>query len=348
MRVAMLSGQNGPLRPDDWLKAAGTVADVIAIASVPALSLPPVPGLAHVGRAPELPHRYEVATAPWPSWLPWATVSRIAALLRFEAVECGRVDVLHAHAPGAEGLLPWLARACGIPYVVTAGAAAHGRLARRLHGGAAAVLAVGEWHPVDAGTLPPVPARTRIGQDPVRVAVDGGACAGGEWELLAGAFAQARAKDARLRLHVVGGPGLPEALDAPGAGRWVSHTPGRARGALLHDLAHADLFVTASHDQASGLTALDALCSGTPVVGPAAGPLPALLRPGGGILVPPADQRALAFALVRAAALLPGHRPAALAERTRRRFGLDAVGARLAAVYAEASAPASESGSGRA
>ncbi|WP_405734367.1 glycosyltransferase [Streptomyces sp. NBC_01537] len=344
----MLSGQNGPPRPDDWLKAAGTVADVIGIASVPALSLPAVPGLAHVGRDPELPHQYEVATAPWPHRLPWPTVSRIAALLRLEAVECGRVDVLHAHAPGAEGLLPWLARVCGIPYVVTDGTAARGRPPRRLYSGAAAVLAVGEWHPVDAGTLPQVPARTRIGQDPVRVAVDGGACAGGEWELLAGAFAHAHAKDARLRLHVVGGRGLPDALGGPGPGRWVSHTPGRARGALLHDLAHADLFVTAAHDQASGLTALDALCFGTPVIGPAAGPLPALLGPGGGILVPPADPHALALALVRAAALLPGHRPAALAERTRRRFGLAAVGARLAAVYAEASASASASGSGRA
>jgi glycosyltransferase involved in cell wall biosynthesis len=148
-------------------------------------------------------------------------------------------------------------------------------------------------HPVDAEALPRVPARARIRQDPVRVAVTGGT---EDWDALVHAFAEAHAKDVRLQLHVIG--------ELPGP---------RGRAALLHDLAHADLFATA---RAWDLTALDALCCGTPVVG--------------------AD----APALVQAAAALPYHRPDALAAEARRRFGTAAVGARLAAAYAEACAGA--------
>jgi glycosyltransferase involved in cell wall biosynthesis len=361
----MLSGHNGPSRLEDWLAAAGAVADVVGIASVPALTLPPVPRLAHAGRDPGLPHRYEVAVAG----VSWRTAGRIAALLRFEAAECGRIDVLHAHVPGAGGLLPRLARASGIPYVLTApahvAASAEppaGRLARlraaRANAGAAVVAVVP--YPVDPGALPPVPARARIGPDPVRVAVD----AGEDWAALAGALAEAHAKDGRLRLHILDGGagpadglpgglpgGLPDGLpDGFGARHWVTRAPGRGRAGHLHDLAHADLFVTARHDRAAGLAVLDALSCGTPVVGPAAGPLPALVRRDGGILVPPADPHALAHGLLQAAAVLTRHRPAVLADRTRRRFGPAAVGARLAELYAEASGSGSVSGrpSGRA
>jgi glycosyltransferase involved in cell wall biosynthesis len=288
----MLFGPAGPRRPEDWLKAAGTVADVVGIASVPELSLPPVPGLPYVGRDPELPHRYEVVTGVGRH----LTARRVMALLRMEAAECGRLHVLHAHAPCSDVPVPWLAGAARIPYVLsTGGPPLTGRLARRragrLHESAAAVLALP--HPVDAEALPRVPARARIRQDPVRVAVTGGT---ENWDALVHAFAEAHAKDVRLQLHVIG--------ELPGP---------RGRAALLHDLAHADLFATA---RAWDLTALDALCCGTPVVG--------------------AD----APALVQAAAALPYHRPDALAAEARRRFGTAAVGARLAAAYAEACAGA--------
>ncbi|WP_349307892.1 MULTISPECIES: glycosyltransferase family 4 protein [unclassified Streptomyces] len=379
MRVAMLSGPDGPQRPDVWRTAAGTVADVVELVTVGSLSTPPLPGLPFAGRDERRPHRYEIESADRDrSHVPGGalghriTAGRIEAVLQVESAECGAVDVLHAHAPGAAGHLPWLSRVTGIPYVVSEHdrrwlghptrplpGLLDRRRAARLYREAAAVLPVSDMllarlgelglpgrhrlvpHPVDTEALPAVPARARISQDPVRIVAAGPVVENEGWDVLVDAFAEAFGKDPRLRLRIIGdGPGIDalqeriERTETNGAAVLVGDL---GREGTLHALAHADLYADARHVSGFGTGALDALCCGTPVVGTRTGALPELVGHDGGILVPPSDPRALARALVEAAAELRLRQPAALAERTRRLFGPAAVGARLAAVYAEAS-----------
>jgi glycosyltransferase involved in cell wall biosynthesis len=356
MRVAMLYGPAGPRRPWDWCRAAATAADVVEIVAVPALTLPPLPVLPHAGRDPDQPHLYQVAVLTGGG--PVAdriTAVRVEGVLRFEAAECGRIDVLHAHSPGARPDLPWLSRTTRIPYVLSEddpGCLAQRRTAR-LYRHAAAVMTVsgsllarvGELglpgrhrlvpHPVDPAALPPVPARARIHQDPVRVAITE------DWDVLAPAFAVAHAKDPRLRLQIIRDsselPSVQSRIRQLGIAAATVLTPARSRPETIHELAHADLFAAPGARGNFCIPALDALSCGTQVVGTRTGALPDLVGHDAGILVPPADPHAFALALVEAAAGLPRHSRAALAERTRRRYGPSAVGARLAAVYAEAS-----------
>ncbi|MFF7676867.1 glycosyltransferase family 4 protein [Actinacidiphila glaucinigra] len=380
MRVAMLFGQNRPTRPDEWHKAAAAVADVVDVVAVHALTLPAVRGLPYAGRDPERPHHYQVAVPHGGAVARRVTAGRVAGVLRHEAAECGRFDLLHGHLPGAQELLPRLARSAGLPYVLTEDDPSlfghptrplPGRPARRgrarIYREAAAVLAVSDAvllrlgelrlpgrhrlvpHPVGPELLPPVPARTRISQDPVRVAAAGRFEAYEGWEVLVHAFAAARVKDPRLRLDVVaeGSAELPadvrELIRTCGVAHFVTVRRARGRAEALHTVAHADLYLMASHVESFCVRALDALCCGTPVVGTRTGALPELVGHDGGVLVEPGDAPALGRALVEAAARLSARRPTALADRTRRRYGTAAVGARLAVVYAEAS-----SGRGRA
>ncbi|MDF9811850.1 glycosyltransferase [Streptomyces sp. SPB162] len=379
MRVAMLSGPDGPGWPDAWQRAAATVADVVELAVVGSLSALPLPGLPFAGRDPRWPRRYEIEAAHRERSRPAAgstgqrsTAGRVEAVLRFAGAEGGAIDVLHAHTPGAVGQLPWLSKAAGIPYVLSEHdrrwlghpsrplpGLLDRRRAARLYREAAAVLPVSDAllarigelglpgrhllvpHPVDADALPDVPARVRISQDPVRIVAAGPLVGNEGWDVLVDAFAEALDQDARLRLRIIGdGPGsgaVHEHIQRSGAGGAAVLAGGLGRAEILHALAHADLFADPRHVSGFGTTALDALCCGTPVVAARTGALPELVGGDGGILVPPSDPRALARALVEAAAELPLRQPWALAARTRRHFGPQAVGARLATVYTEAS-----------
>ncbi|MEU4091463.1 glycosyltransferase [Streptomyces sp. NPDC026673] len=374
MRVAMLFGQTRPARPEEWHKAAATVADVVDVVAVRELSLPAVRGLPYAGRDPERPHHYQVAVPHGGAMARRVTAGRVGGVLRHEAAECGRFDLLHGHVPGADDLLPRLARSAGLPYVLTEDdprlfdhptrplpGLPLRRARARLYRDAAAVLAVSDAlllrlgelrlpgrhrlvpHPVGPEALPPVPARARISQDPVRVAAAGRFEAYEGWEVLVRAFAGARVKDPRLRLDIIAeGPvelpaDIRELIRKCGVAHFVTVRRARGRAEALHTVAHADLFLMASHVESFCVRALDALCCGTPVVGTRTGALPELVGHDGGLLVDPGDAPALGRALAQAAARLSGRRPAALADRTRRRFGTAAVGARLAVVYAEAS-----------
>lgn len=368
MRVAMFFGQARPVRPEEWRKAAATVAEVVDVVAVRELTLPTLPGLPFAGRDPERPHHYQVALPLGGFAARRVTVGRIGSVLRYEAAECGRVDVLHGHVPGADDLLPWVARAVGLPYVLSEDDVRWfdnpSRMRRgraRAYREAASVLAVSDAlllrlgeqrmpgrhrvvpHPVGPDTLPRVPARARISQDPVRVAAAGSFGPHEGWETLVHAFAAARLKDPRLRLDIIaeGNAEVPTdmrgLLRRCGAASAVTVRRTRGRAEALHAVAHADLYAVAGDAESFCLRALDALGCGTLVVGTRTGALPELVGHDGGFLAPPGDPAAFAHALVEAAAALPRHQPAALADRTLRRFGTAAVGARLAVAYAEAS-----------
>lgn len=303
------------------------------------------------------------------------TARRIRAVLAREAAERGRIDLLHAHTFYAADHLPWLSRAAGIPYVVTEHDPAwYGHPSRpvperpalrrtaRLYREAASVIAVSDSlrerltglglpgrfrvvpNPVDPEALPPLPARTRgrtrVRQDAVTVVSAGRLAPQKGFEVLLDAFAAARAKDPRLRLRIIGDgrlrPDLAERAHRLGLGTSVELLGRLDRSAMLHEMAHADLFATASHAESFCVVALEALCCGAPVVATSTGALPELVGSDAGIIVPPGDVDAFAGALVAAADTLDRFDRAAIAESRRRRYGPEAVGPALAAVYREA------------
>jgi glycosyltransferase involved in cell wall biosynthesis len=81
--------------------------------------------------------------------------------------------------------------------------------------------------------------------------------------------------------------------------RFLGNIPRTALGALYRE---HDLFVTATLNEAFALTLLEALACGLPVIGTDIPALRAVIREGeNGLLVPPADPRALAAAIERVA-----------------------------------------------
>jgi glycosyltransferase involved in cell wall biosynthesis len=93
-------------------------------------------------------------------------------------------------------------------------------------------------------------------------------------------------------------------------------------------IADADCFVMSSRDEGLGTSVLDAMALGIPVASTSAGGLPEMLRDGAGVLVPPADPKALADAVAR----LLGERDLAQAVTARaRETVLQFTAARMAA-----------------
>ncbi|MBX7118161.1 MAG: N-acetyl-alpha-D-glucosaminyl L-malate synthase BshA [Gemmatimonadaceae bacterium] len=106
-------------------------------------------------------------------------------------------------------------------------------------------------------------------------------------------------------------------------------------------LAAADLYISASESESFGLSALEALASGVPVVGSRVGGLPEVIRDGvTGALVPLGDTDAMAAAALRLLEPAPwAAASAAAAADARARFATHDVVARYEALYAEALAP---------
>ncbi len=64
-------------------------------------------------------------------------------------------------------------------------------------------------------------------------------------------------------------------------------------------VADADCFVMSSREEGLGTSVLDAMALGTPVASTTAGGLPEMLQDGAGVLAPPNDPHALAYAVAR-------------------------------------------------
>jgi hypothetical protein len=108
-------------------------------------------------------------------------------------------------------------------------------------------------------------------------------------------------------------------------------------------MRRAALFVHPSPRETFGVVAVEALCSGLPVVATASGGLDEILgdEPRAlGDLVPPGDPDALAAAIVDALERREMFDPAALWASVERRFGAPVVAARLLALYEEVLAEA--------
>ena len=145
------------------------------------------------------------------------------------------------------------------------------------------------------------------------------------------------------RLEVVGdGPARPdyERLVAQAGLQGAIALRGRmAKLEIAALMRTSDLLVLPSRFENQPCAIIEAMTSGLPVVSTTVGAIPEMVGPDDGILVPPQDPAALADALEQALARRDSFDRPAIAARARARFSLEAVGARLNAVYEEVTSP---------
>lgn len=108
------------------------------------------------------------------------------------------------------------------------------------------------------------------------------------------------------------------------------------RDRLASLLAAADAYVTAGPHETFGLSVVEAMACGTPVVGVAAGALPDRVPPGTGLLAPPGDAAAFAAAVTDLLAGDPDAAGRRARDHVRRTAGWDAFFAALDRAYAAA------------
>jgi glycosyltransferase involved in cell wall biosynthesis len=110
-------------------------------------------------------------------------------------------------------------------------------------------------------------------------------------------------------------------------------------GAMLSAMAEADIVVVPSRFEGFGLTALEGMALGRPVLATTAGGLPEVIEHGvSGWLVPPNDPAALAQGLANLLGDVPlrARLAAAGRQRAQEKFSLAAIAAQLRSIYEEA------------
>lgn len=154
------------------------------------------------------------------------------------------------------------------------------------------------------------------------------------------AFATVREHHPGARLDVVGdGPrraayeALTAELGLDDAVRFHGRLP---RTAIAPLMRAADALLLPSVTETFGIVVIEALACGLPVVATRVGALPELVDADAGVLVDPGDPQALAAGIESLLAGLDGYDRAALAARTRARYGVAAVAGRWREVYRQA------------
>lgn len=364
MRVVALLPSDVPFG-HDWADATATVADVVRVQPVGALTAPAVDPAGRLAPDPHRPACYQFAV---PRALPWRIFGRHADLttvrptvqaLEWIADRHGRIDVLHTHFYGNARNLPAVARALGVPFVVTEhnssllgtspdkviGTAGLG-IAGRAYAAAAAVLPVSHSlldaivgrglrgrfvvlpNPVDvelfhpAAVAPPAP--------PFRVACVARLARVKALDGLLEAVARLRSGGCEVEVDLVGTGPLDDELRSLAArldlGAAVRFRGRLARAEVAEVLRASHLLVLPSIAENLPVAVIEARCSGLPVVATAVGGLGELVDDRSGILVAPRDVDALAGAVARLLASPPAGLAAAT-EQARETFCHAAVGA---------------------
>lgn len=123
--------------------------------------------------------------------------------------------------------------------------------------------------------------------------------------------------------------------DELGIANTVSFEPPADRAGVVAAMRRASVLVHASHRETFGITTIEALASGLPVVAAEAGGITEMLRDQRlGELIPPQDARYLARAVLRTLARRSEFDPAYL-RRAAEPFAARTVGERLLAIYSE-------------
>jgi glycosyltransferase involved in cell wall biosynthesis len=157
-------------------------------------------------------------------------------------------------------------------------------------------------------------------------------------DVLLEAFALLRERNGVV-LDVVGDgslrPRYEELAERLGVRRAVTFHGLMPKAELAAQMRAADLFVLASRYENNPCVVLEAMATGLPVVATRVGGLPEVVDGHNGSLAPPNDPQAFASELETALARLDGFDRDEIARRTVERFGREAVGRQLAAVYEE-------------
>ncbi|MDX6513079.1 MAG: glycogen synthase [Gaiellaceae bacterium] len=156
-------------------------------------------------------------------------------------------------------------------------------------------------------------------------------------DLLLEAAALLRDRGASFALDIVGEGGLRPDYERLARdlelGDRVAFLGYRPKAAIADLMRRSDLFVLGSRYENNPCVVIEAMATGLPVVAPAVGGVPELIEPSAGELAPPLDPPGLSAALEQALSRLPEFDAATIARRAGERFGHEAIGAELAAVY---------------
>ena len=285
----------------------------------------------------------------------------MAAALRDWERAGWKPDVIHAHVFEAGFPAVLLARRLGCPVVVSEHFTAFQRglvrgpdrlLARYAFRNADLVCPVSESllrelealepraryrvvpNVVDTGVFhPPAAPRRRAAGEPLRLLNVASLAAKKSHADLLDALARLRE---RVTLDVIGDgellPELREQASRLGLGDTVRFLGPRDPAAVAEAMRASDLFVLPSRFENLPVVLLEAMASGLPVVATRVGGVPEIVDDDAGVLVAPGDVHGLAEAIESVAAR-DGRDAATLAERARRRYGIDAVAAVWDEVY---------------
>lgn len=373
MRVVVLTAK-GPFGPG-WVRAASTVADVVEVKAVGHVEWPAVDGLPFLACKPGGEPRYQIrqGASRATRLLTRLTVMgrRYERAFRHIQARHGKIDAVHAYTYQKARHLPRIRKRLGIPYVVSEQRTAFFRqpparkisrwgvrLARKVYRDAAFVLPVtrslqkaiedvglsANFRVVSNGidttrfqvSDPPPPT------DEIRLLSIGRLSPVKGMDVLLQAIAAARSEEPRLRLTIVGsGPARPElgSLAQELALTDVVEFAGQQSHDWVADtMRSTHIFVLATRVDPLATVVVEAECCGVPVVATAVGGIPEHLRPEQGVLVPPEDATAFARGILEVASRLPSYDRQRLAEMARERSSFEAIGQKLAGVYAAAAA----------
>jgi len=155
------------------------------------------------------------------------------------------------------------------------------------------------------------------------------------WEFLLDAIALLRDRGQTLHLDLYGDGVLRGALETRvsqlGIGPSVSFHGWRPKEEVAERLRHSDLFVITSRYDSNPCAVIEALASGSPVVGTSVGGIPEMVQADMGLLATPGSAESIAASI--ATALARSWDRNAIARAASERYGLERVGSDFAAIY---------------
>jgi glycosyltransferase involved in cell wall biosynthesis len=367
----MLGLGSGPLFIRDWAKAVGTFADVVGVTvtrKLPVDSRPLWRGavITEVDDVPVVMLKRPRLPKGAFGWLSNRVVrTRILAAAQWLAAEHGPIDIIHSHFYSGAAAVPFVAARLGVPFVHTehssllardeplSGVSPAGlRTMRKVFGDAARVFFVGSAqmeavhrigitgrfsvlpNPVDASVFEPT---SRRPNDKLRLVTVGHLIPRKRHELLLEALSLLLAENRSVSLEIVGGgraerelKDLARRLGVDGAVRFLGRVP---RHHVADSLAKADLYVHTSEQESFGVSIVEALFSGLPIVTVRAGGVTADLPEHWGVVVDPPEPAILAQAI--ADLQLDSFDGDRIATEARARYGAEGVAFALRVAYRE-------------
>lgn len=349
---------------DEWRRATATCAPVVPVrlAEGPRsgrVARPDADGVITLPRPRLRPQRVRVGARQR------LEADVLVGLIDELAAGGTQVALAHAHFASASGGLPLLRARRDIPYVISEHSSAltfanpHKQISRAgiraaatVYQAADAVLPVSDAlgramvrrslvatdrltvvpNPIDTGRFHPAP--ERVGER--RVVTAARLVPVKRLDLLIDAVAEASRRSGPIWLDIVGdGPErdrLVRRARAHGIGARVTFHGQLNRTGVATALRGARVFASTSHTENMPVAALEALASGLPVVAPAVGGFPEILRHAPGELFTTADATAVATALIRQ---LDADEDVVAAARSAavNHYSIETIGERLDSIY---------------